>query len=382
VDLDYPAHLHDAHNDYPLAPEKMAITRDMLSPYQLDNFPETRGSCEKLVPNLRNKSKYVLHYQSLKLYLQLGMKLTRIHRAIKFRQSAWLKSYIDLNIDKRKEATQAGDKVGKDLYKLFCNAVFGKTMENVRKRVNIELHTSAMMAKKRIARPTFKRAKRFHDQLIGVHLQKAKLELNRPIQVGFAILDLSKLHMYKFHYNVWMTTFPQSTLLFTDTDSLCYAVDYRGTVNTFSEGIARIRDEFDFSEYPTTHPLFSQRNMKVVGKFKDELHGRAMLKFVGLRPKLYSYVCEEEEEEGGVVEKNTAKGVKRNVKNTKLTFADYEQSLRSLQVKSVSMNTIRSDRHQIYTQTMCKIGLSAFDDKRYICEDGVGTLAHGHWRTL
>ncbi len=160
----------------------------------------------------------------------------------------------------------------------------------------------------------------------------------------------------------------------TDTDSLCYAVD-----GDIVEGMARISDQFDFSEYPAEHPLFSEDNMKEVGKFKDELHGRAMLKFVGLRPKLYSYACEEG---GNVVEKNTAKGVKTKVKNTKLTFADYEQSLRTMKVKSVSMNTIRSDRHKLYTQTVNKIGLSAFDDKRYICEDGVRTYAHGHWRNL
>ena len=104
-----------------------------------------------------------------------------------------------------------------------------------------------------------------------------------------------------------------------------------------------------------------------------------MKKFVGLRPKLYSY---EYEENGRVVGKNTAKGVKTKVKNTKLTFADYEQSLRSLDVKVVSMNTIRSDHHKLYSLTTKKVGLSAFDDKRYICDDGVSTLAHGHFRVL
>ena len=103
MDLEYPAELHDIHNDYPLAPEKIHITRDMLSPYQRDNFPETHG-CEKLVPNIRDKVKYVLHYRNLKQYLQLGMKVTTIHRVIKFRQASWLKSYINLNIYKRKEA--------------------------------------------------------------------------------------------------------------------------------------------------------------------------------------------------------------------------------------------------------------------------------------
>ena len=107
-----------------------------------------------------------------------------------------------------------------------------------------------------------------------------------------------------------------------------------------------IQDEFDFSEYPPEHPLYSEQNMKVIGKFKDELHGCAMTKCVGLPPKLYSY---EYEEEGKVVEKNTAKGVKTNVKNTKLTFADYEHSLRMLDVKTVSMNTIRSDHHNVYS---------------------------------
>ena len=94
MDLEYPAELHDTNNDYPLASEKMHITRDMLSPYQLDNFPEMHG-CEKLIPNLHDKTKYVLHYRNLKLYLKLGMKLTKIHRVIKFNQASWLKSYIN-----------------------------------------------------------------------------------------------------------------------------------------------------------------------------------------------------------------------------------------------------------------------------------------------
>ena len=97
-------------------------------------------------------------------------------------------------------------------------------MENVRTRVNIELLTTENSAIKQIAKPFFKSAKRFHDELIAVHLQKPKLEFNRPIQVGFAILDISKVHMYHFHYNVWVKKFKRSTLLFTDTDSLCYSV--------------------------------------------------------------------------------------------------------------------------------------------------------------
>ena len=373
IDLKYPNDKHVMHNDYPLAPEKMKIDKDMLSPFQRKHFPVTPGEgADKLVPNLLNKTKYVLHYRNLKLYLSLGMELEKVHRVIKFRQTPWLKSYIEFNVEKRKLATLTGDDAAKDLVKLAMNSVCGKTMENVRKRVNIELVTSKKVAKKRIAKPNFKGVKRFHDDLVAIHLAKPKIELNRPIQAGFAILDLSKYHMYNFHYNIWLKKFPESILLFTDTDSLAYAVD---NINIY-EQMATFIDEFDFSEYPKDHPLYTTANMKAVGKFKDELKGNRMLKFVGLRPKLYSYIYEQD---GITIEKNTAKGVKKRVKNTKLKFDDYEQCMKIMQVKKVTMNCIRSDHHKLFTYEIKKIGLSSYDDKRYICDDGVTTRAHGHF---
>ena len=241
-DLEYPHELHDAHNDYPLAPEHMIITDDMLSPFQREHFPPTRSNIHKLVPNLRNKEKYVIHHRNLQLYTSLGMRITHIHRVIKFTQSTWLADYIDFNTEKRKEAVRNNDSAGKDLFKLMNNAVFGKTMENLRNRVDIELVQSRKMALKRFAKPNFKRAKKFRENLVAIHVAKPVLVLNRPIQVGFAILELSKVHMYNFHYNVWMRKFPQSTLLFTDTDSLAYAVDN----DDLYAGMASISEEFRF----------------------------------------------------------------------------------------------------------------------------------------
>ena len=110
-------------------------------------------------------------------------------------------------------------------------------------------------------------------------------DCSRPIQVGFAVLGISKYHMFNFHYNIWLKKFPTSRLLFTDTDSLAYEV----IGDDIYKGMGEIRDEFDFSEYPDDHPLYSIQNMKKVGKFKDEWHGQLMLKFVGLRPKLYTF---------------------------------------------------------------------------------------------
>ena len=398
VSIDYPKELHDEHNDYPLAPEHLDVTNDMLSPFQKEHFPPLRGNVKKLVPNLYNKEKYVLHYRTLQLYVSLGMKVKKIHRIIKFEQSAWLKPYIDLNIRLRKEAVRKGDKVGKDLFKLFLNAMFGKTMENLRKRIDFDIVTSRKMALKRIAKPNFKTAKRFREDLVGIHLLKPTLVLNRPIQVGFAILDLSKHHMYDFHYNVWMKKFPNSRLLFTDTDSLAYEV----TDHDLYAGMADIKDQFDFSEYPKDHPLYSMDNMKVVGKFKDECKGQLMLNFTGLRPKLYSLDFErlahfEKDDQGLEIEvskpstttetkivvdnKNAAKGIQTSVAK-KLTASDYKQTLKTLESKHVEVTRIGSDYHNLYTYKTNKIGLSAFDTKRWICDDGISTLAFGHWRTM
>ena len=129
MDLEYPKELHDKHNLYPLAPEHVQVNGDMLSPFQRKYFQSIRGCVRKLVPNLY--SKHVVHYRNLQLYANLCMKIKKFHRVMQFQQSCWMKPYIDLNTEKRKEATMRGDKVGKDLFKLLNNAVSGNTLENL-----------------------------------------------------------------------------------------------------------------------------------------------------------------------------------------------------------------------------------------------------------
>ena len=139
VDIEYPSELHKLHNNYPLAPERLEINQNMLSKYCCniaDKYGIKIGGVDKLVPNLGNKSKYVVHYRYLQLYLSLGMKLTKIHRILKFKQSDWLKKYIDFNIDKRENAANSFEK---DFFELMNNSVFGKTMENFRKRISVKL---------------------------------------------------------------------------------------------------------------------------------------------------------------------------------------------------------------------------------------------------
>ena len=129
VDLKYPDELHEFHNDYPLAPEKLIVSSDMLLKYCkkiADKYEIKVGDGKKLIPNLGKETNYVVHYRNLQLYLSLGMKLTKIHRVLKFKQSDWMKKYIDFNTEKRMNAANDFDQ-----FKLMINSVYGKTMENL-----------------------------------------------------------------------------------------------------------------------------------------------------------------------------------------------------------------------------------------------------------
>ena len=153
VDLEYPKKLHKLHNNYPLAPEKLAVTSDMLSKYCqeiADKYEIKVGDAKKLIPNLSNKTKYVLHYRNLQLYLSSGIKLLKIHKALKFKQSDWMKKYIDFNTKNRMNAANDFEK---DFFKLMTNSVYGKTMKNLRKRINVRLVSNAKDFLKYTSRP-------------------------------------------------------------------------------------------------------------------------------------------------------------------------------------------------------------------------------------
>ena len=185
--------------------------------------------------------------------------------------------------------------------------------------------------------------------------------------MGFTILDVSKTLMYDFHYNYIKKKYGQcAQLLFTDSDSLCYNIS---TENIY-EDMTRDKHLFDTAEDDQEHPLYSTENKKVLGKIKDETHGIAIQKFVGLKSKMYTLMYEE----GGCLkEKKTAKGFK---KSTSHQVEHYKQCLFG---KTIHMSQIWSYDHQLYNITVNKLGLSPFADKRYILDDGINSLAYGHW---
>ena len=355
VDLEYPEKLHDSHNDYPLCPERV----------------ECDNGVKKLIPNLRDKNKYVIHYKNLMQCIKLGIKLKKIHRGIKFNESAWLKPYIDKNTYLR---TQAKNNFEKDFFKLMNNAVFGKTMENIRNRVNVKLVNSGEKFKKLVAKPNFISRKIFNENLVSVHMKKTSLTMNKPVYLGMCILDLSKTIMFDFHYNYIKPKYGDNVkLLFTDTDSFLYEIQ---TEDFYKDISGDVRDRFDTSDYPENHPsgIPTGINKKVLGMFKDEAAGKNIKEFVGLRSKLYSYIMEEGKEN------KRCKGVKKQVVKNYITHEDYKTCLKTGKEQLRKQNIIRSYEHEVYTEEVNKIALSAADDKRYLLKNSYDTLAWGHYK--
>ena len=370
VDLEYPKELHDLHNDYPVAAERVCVNKDMLSEYCktiATKYNISTGLVSKLIPTLSNKEKYVLHYRNLQLYLDLGLKINKVHRVLEFNQSPWLKQYINFNTEKR---TQAKNSFEKDFFKLMNNSVFGKTMENLRKRVDVRLITDEKKLLKMVSKPTYVSSKIFNENLVAVHKIKETLTLNRPAYVGMCILDLSKTLMYNFHYNYIKNKYGnKAKLLFTDTDSLTYEIEAEDVYREFWND----KNRFDNSDYPESSPYFNKTNKKVIGKFKDEACGIPIKEFVGLRSKMYSYV--KDNKKGG----KTPKGIKKNIINNNIKHADYKNVLLENKQMQHTMKTIRSSKHLLGSYEINKVSLSCFDDKRYIANDGITSYAYGHY---
>ena len=355
VDLTYPEELHDLHNDYPLCPERVECDKGV----------------KKLIPNLRHKNNYVVHYKTLMQYLNLGMELKKIHRGIKFIECDFLKPYIDKNTNLR---TKAKNNFEKDFFKLMNNSVFGKTMENIRNRVNVKLVDTGEQFKKLAAKPNYESRKIFNENLVSVHMKKTSLTMNKPVYLGMSILDLSKTVMFDFHYKYIKPKYgKQAKLLFTDTDSFLYEIQ---TEDFYKDISGDVKNRFDTSDYPEGHPsgIPTGINKKVLGMFKDETAGKIIKEFVGLRAKLYSYKMDEGKEN------KRCKGIKKAVVEKSITHGDYKTCLETGKEQLRKQNIIRSYEHTLYTEEVNKIALSAADDKRYLLKDSFDTLAWGHHR--
>ncbi|XP_071642938.1 uncharacterized protein [Temnothorax longispinosus] len=355
VDLAYPHELHDAHADLPFCPTR-------------DKPPGKR--CDKLLATVRDKSRYVLHYRNLQQCVRYGLCVTKIHRALRFAQSPWLREYIELNTGFR---ARASNDFEKEMYKLTNNAVFGKTMENVRDHVDVRLVTrwdGRYGAEAMIAKPNFHSRTVFAENLIAVELRRLEVRLNKPIYVGMCILEISKTRVYDFHYDYMVPLHRERCkIMYTDTDSLIYFLECDDAYEDMKRDIAR----FDTSGYPEDNAYRMPRVNKKIPDL-DENDGAVMTEFVGLRSKMYALRVE------GKSDTKKIKGIKRNVVARTITFDDYVCCLNDAIGQFRRQSCIRSTAHEVHTVSELKLALSSYDDKRYVVPDSYDTLPWRHYK--
>lgn len=380
VDAHLPQELHDKHNDFPCFPENIGLKYEQLSQWQqetLGTMGKKLPQGKKLIPNLNNKKNYVVHLKLLQQWEKLGWVVTKVHRVQQFRHKAFMKPFIDMcSTERQKDGITDFEK---DFWKFFGNANFGKLLENIRKHSNIKLVTSANLQKS-INRPDFQdREKINNNGIFVVKRAKQSVVLNKPIYAGVAVLNNAKYKMYDFWYNVLQKKYGSEKLkmVYTDTDSFIFSVE----TDDFYKDLQKDKEfaaMWDFSNYPTDHPLYDKSRKKVPGLFKDEMSGVKIAEVVALRAKMYSI----KDVQGN--QKNTGKGIKKGVlkdiKHDDYFRAQFHNGKRSNYAQSAKMTQIRSHKHNVVTETGIKQTLSCFDDKKYILDDGITQYSHGHWR--
>ena len=382
VDLEYPDSLHDYTSDLPFAPERKQPDWNMFPFYMKqfwNNICTQRGkpfseryiSTEKLLLTVENKYHYVVHYVLLKYYLQKGLILQKIHRAIQFTQKKWLEPFISANTEKRSSAQTTFEK---DYYKLRSNSVFGKTMENVRKHQTYKLVNTPERLQHATADLRALDCDIFSENLVGIKCFKTKVLLDKPVYVGQAVLDYSKLTMYQLYYD-FIKTHPKiisSYVAGGDTDSLFLELTTSPNVDLYNDILLEMIGVcFDSSNYSPDHFLYDASCKAKLGFFKDESCGHLVTEYVLLKPKMYSILTKTWKP----IQK--AKGIARSALRS-ITHEDYQNAWQTQLESSCKYNILKSTLHEISTTGITKRALSLWEDKRAWtdCND---SLPYGHY---
>ena len=262
------------------------------------------------------------------------------------------------------------DDFEKDIFKLMNNAVFGKTMENIRKHRNIKLVTTDKKRNKLVSEPNYHAMNYISEDLSIIEMNKTRVKMKKPIYLGLSILDISKILKYEFWYDYMKPKYRDNVkLCCMDTDSFVMNIK----TEDFYKDIANdVEKRFNTSNYEVSGPLPTGKNKKVIGLMKDELGGKIITEFVTLRQKTYSYLTD-----GGKEDKKP-KGTKKSVIKRMIKFSDYKSCLLKDEVILKSQQRFISKKHNVYTENINKIALSNNDDKRVVSSDEITRYPHGY----
>ena len=390
ADWTYPEELHDhpAHIEWPLAPQNMEITEDLLTDFYKKTWLTQEGkkiprsTATKLVTTLLDKTKYATHHSTTQLYIKRGLVMKKIHRIVTFTEKEFMKSYIDLNTGLRKSAKNDFEVM---LFKLCNNAVYGKTMECVRRRKNFKLVCTEMEYLKQVSRAGFRDCVDLygdtpHSEQWGFITQTVKsvTVLDKPVQIGFAILELSKRTMTGFFHDFSDRLTQEHglgvRLLMTDTDSVFCEIT--GQKTPIIEIVHQNRDLFDLSKLPKTSPFHDSTNRKVPGKFSLET-ALDIKEFCGVAAKHYCYSLhhDTDENKNHVVAKGVAKAQQK-----KLSMDMYKENVYKQSPYNFTAKKLQSFKHKIFTIEYNKKAMNTGAyDKRWLT-DLVNSVPIGHYK--
>lgn len=362
VDLEYPGELHESHNSFPLAAQAMDLTEQDLSPYSYSCLQtltgKTKYSARKLTSTFYPRTKYLCHGMNLKLYLQLGLKLVRIHRGIKFHQEKFIEPYIAMCSARRRTAPTEAQR---NMYKLLCNSLYGKLIEGFEKRMKCKFNRDRETAMRHSSHPLYKGTMICAEDFSITFHKLGEIKMNQSWAVGFSILELSKYWMQKSFYEDIQPTFRGvggCSVLMSDTDS--FLLETR--LASSDDVVERLKTVMDTSNYPPDHPLYCKDKAKVPGYFKNEIPHSEIDLFVGLKSKTYAIRCLRGKSE------IKAKGVPERQKH-KIPVEEMLNCLTEMRKVSLRYNALRSYDHVNKLVRSDRVAFSSFDDKRYLlCE--------------
>jgi len=375
VDLNYPKKLHKLHEDFPLAPERYKITYNELSPINQFLYKKMQKNtsqdtyCEKkLIPTFHNRKYYILHIKCLLFYLSHGLILKKIHRIVSFKQKPFLKEYILTLTNLRSISAAKNLTFFVNVFKLLANSTYGKFAQNPNNFTYAKLCLCERDLKKAINSNRFLRASIVNQDVAIVEYKPEKLLYDSPFSVATTILDLAKLHLYYYYYDVLKPTFvpDKVTLIATDTDSIIFSVNCPNFFTKYKK-----LPLFDFSNFKKHDFLYSDKNRKALLFFKDENPSDFIKEFIGLRSKLYVIKTVSNHED------KKCKGYNRKFKDTLLTYEKYKNCHKNLTQHRLPLLAIRSFDHQLYTVLQNKVVLNNYDSKMFICNCNIHTFFYG-----
>ena len=355
ADLIYPDNIKEKTKNFPFAPVNKKINPDNFNDYLNEIKPDTYIQTSKLICDWSDKKNCLVPYRMLKFYIRYGMIVHKVHDIISFRQSRWLEKNISFNTQKRNKALNDFEK---GFYKLLNNAFYGKTMEIVRNRLKKKFIKNDDYREiiEQQSKLTFNGVHKSYENCDSYTFKQNEVLMDKPIYLGFTLLELSKLLMYETYYDILQPYFGQENmqLHYLDTDAFVLSLNTKDII----KDLKNLEDIFDFSNLDKNHELFNNKNKKVIGKFKIETPKNIWIdEFICLRSKMYAFKC-------GGDSKNKLKGISKS-QSKNIKFEEYKKCLDGEEYQRECDNyIIRSINHEMVLQKVKKSTLSIFDDKR------------------